>query len=89
MITSVFFLILYGAIVAIISPLFLTPDVSLSANVLTAITNAGSSLAVIYAVIPLTVLSIVGIFVAFLAVEGALFIYKGIRWGYQKLPGVN
>jgi len=87
MITSVFFLILYGALAAVASPLFLFPDVSLSSNITDAISSASSAISVIDVVVPVS--TIIAVFVAFVGVEAALFVYKGIRWSYQKLPGVK
>lgn len=87
MITSVFFLILYAALAGVVSPLLLFPNVSLSSDITSAITSASSAISVIDVVVPVS--TIIAVFVAFVGVEAALFVYKGIRWGYQKLPGVK
>ena len=79
--------ILYGALVAIASPLFLLPDVALPAGMTGSIATAGNYLSILGAIIPLgTILEIVTFFVG---IELSILTYYLIRWVYQKIPGVN
>lgn len=87
MITAFFFLLLFYAIAGIVSPLYALPDVSLSANVLSALTTAGGYISILDVAIPVS--TIIAVFFAFIGLEGGLFIYKTIKWGYTKLPGIN
>jgi hypothetical protein len=87
MITNAILYILYGFIYLITAPIRLFSDVSLPAAINDSISSIGSNLALLNQVIPVsTIITILGIM---LAIESAIFIYKGIRWIYNKIPGVN
>jgi hypothetical protein len=87
MITNAILYILYGFIFLITAAIQLFPDVSLPAAINDTIASVGSNLALLNQVIPVsTIITILGVI---LAIESAIFIYKGIRWIYNKIPGVN
>lgn len=87
MIVSLLLYIIYYFVLFILTPLRLFPDVSLPAGVLSAITTAGTYLALVSQVIPLT--DLLGAFAASIVIENYHFVYKVIKWIYNKIPGVN
>lgn len=87
MITNAILYILYGFVYLITAPVRLFSDVSLPVAINDTISSVGSNLALLNQVIPVsTIITILGVM---LVIEGAIFIYKGIRWIYNKIPGVN
>jgi len=87
MITNAILYILYGFIYLITAPIRLFDDVSLPTDINSTISSVGTNLALLNQVIPVsTIITILGIM---LVIESAIFIYKGIRWIYNKIPGVN
>lgn len=87
MISNLLLSVLYYSLVALVSPLTLLDDYALPASVASALSTAGNYLANVDALIPASTL--LAVLAAFLAVEGGLFLYKGIKWIYNKIPGVN
>ena len=87
MISSLILLLLFGVLVIVTAPLRLLPDVSLPVELTDAITTAGGHISSLNQVIPITtILIVLGIV---LATEGFVFLYKSIKWVYNKIPGVN
>lgn len=87
MITSAILYIIYGFIWAITSPFRLMADVALPANITGAVASASSALAPLAVVLPLV--SLVSVLAIFLSVEGAIAIFKIIKFVYTKIPGVT
>lgn len=78
-----FFLVLY----AFVSPVLLLSDVSGDSDIATGIANANSYLSAIP--FHYILLSIVAT-IAFLTIfEAAYWAYKGVRWLYNKIPGIS
>ncbi|MFA5386756.1 MAG: hypothetical protein WC297_03785 [Candidatus Paceibacterota bacterium] len=87
MITTAILYLLYGVVKAIISPITLLPDVSLSSNVSNAIASASNYLEAVDFILP--VATIIAVFAIILVVEGAILAYKMINWLIRKIPGIN
>ena len=87
MISNAILYILYGFIYLITSPIRLFSDVSLPADINNSISAVSSNLALLNQVIPVG--TIATILATVLFIEAAIFVYKGIRWVYNKIPGVN
>lgn len=79
--------LLYWALYVVIAPITLLPDVSLDSSVTTAIAVASGWLGAINQIMPLATIFMV--FGLVLVVENTHFVYKLIRWVYQKIPGIN
>lgn len=79
---------LFYAFVSLIAGLFSNlADVTLPASIASAISTASGYYASLNAYLPLdTAITIVAFDVIF---EGAYFVYKMIRWAYQKVPMIN
>lgn len=60
-----------------------------TATIASAITSAGSYLAVIYEIVPATTLALLAIFGTMLLIEFYVSTYKLIKWLYTKLPGIT
>ena len=78
-----FFLVLY----AILSPLLLLSDVSDSSNISTSIATANGYLAGIP--FHYFLLSVVATLAFLIVFEAAFWAYKGVRWLYNKIPGIS
>lgn len=87
MISNFLLIILYGAIKVFTAPLQLLPDYTLPDDVASSLSTAGNYLANLDLIVPISTL--LSVLAAFLAVEAGLFTYKGIKWVYNKVPGVN
>lgn len=87
MISSLILILIFGVIVLITAPLRLLADVTLTSSITDSILTAGGFLGSLGQILPvstiLTVLAIVMI------TEGFLFLYKTVRWVYQKVPFIN
>ena len=71
----------------ITAPLLLLPVASLSVNLTATLTQAGNYIALFDIFLPLgTLFAVFGIIIT---IEGGYFAYKGIRWIYNKIPGIN
>ena len=85
----VYFLILIflGIFLVVSSPLLLLPVAVLSVDTTEALSNISGYISYLNVIIPvgelLTLLTLA------MVAEAAYFTYKGIRWIYQKIPGIN
>ncbi len=87
MITDAILIINFFAIKVILSPLTLLPDATLPVDLTDAISTAGTYLAAVSSMLPITTfLLILG---TVLAIESFIFSYKVIMWIIQKIPGIN
>lgn len=87
MITNILLAFLSALLSVALYPLTFLPDVTLPSSIASAISSAGAYIATIDAIFPVSTL--LSVLASFLAVETAIFVYKLIRWTYQKIPGVN
>lgn len=87
MITTAILTIFYNFVYFILSPIRALPDYVLPGGASAAISTAGGYLAGLDEILPVfTILAIVGLI---FVVELAILTYKGIKWIYNKIPGVN
>lgn len=87
MIPYALFSMLFSFVTLFTLPLTILPDVSIPSQIATNIATAGSYIAVLDNIFPVgALLTIIG---AFITVETAYFVYKLIKWGYSKIPGVS
>jgi len=72
---------------ALLSPLLLLPDVSSNSDITAAVSNANGYIAAI----PFHnfILSVIGSLVLLTLFESGYWFYKGIRWLYNKIPGIS
>jgi hypothetical protein len=89
MITYWLCVMIVSVIGAILSPLTVLPDVTLPASVNSGITGIAGFTGGIWSVFPLTLTALVSAVGVIVVVENWVFVYKLIRWVYQKIPGVN
>lgn len=87
MILSFLLYILYIFIWGITAPLRLLPNVSLPANITSAIASANSYLSAIDLIFPTG--AFVTIFDVIIGIEILLFLYKIIMWTIRKIPGIS
>lgn len=87
MIVSFLLFILYNFIVVITSPLRILPDVTLPANIVSAIASANSYLSAIDFIFPTG--SFVTIFATIIGIEVLIMLYKIIMWVLRKIPGIS
>lgn len=87
MIVSFVLYILYNFILVITLPLRILPNVSLSANIATAIASANSYLSAIDFIFP--TVTFIAIFTIIIGIEVLLFLYKIIMWIIRKIPGIS
>jgi hypothetical protein len=79
--------ILIGILALITIPLKLLPMASLSVDLTGTLTQAGNYIALFNIFLPVGMLfTVFGIVVT---VEGGYFTYKGVKWIYNKIPGIN
>jgi len=76
-----------GLLDAVLFPIWHLPDAALPAAMSSALSTAGQFIGVVGQIFPVGTL--LEVFAAMLAIEGAVFAYKAIRWVYQKIPGIN
>jgi len=87
MITSFLLKAFHALVYIMLYPLRLLPDVDLSGSIGSAISTAGGYLSGLNDIIPIsTLIAVIGLI---LAVEGAIFVYKGVNWLIRKIPGIN
>lgn len=87
MISSLILILIFGVIVLITAPLRLLADVTLTSSITDAIATAGGFLGSLGQILPVsTILSVLAIV---MITEGFLFLYKTVRWVYQKVPFIN
>lgn len=78
---------LYFVLGLLVIPLSVLPDVAISPNFATSIDTLKPYYASLGVILPVgTIIAIIAIEVV---VDGAIFVYKGIKWGYQKIPGIS
>ena len=79
--------ILLGILALITIPLKLLPVASLSVDLAGTLTQAGNYLALFDIFLPIgTLFTVFGIVIT---IEGGYFTYKGVKWIYNKIPGIN
>lgn len=87
MIIDAILYVLYGATYILTYPLRLLSDVALPAAMTSALTTASGYLGAINSFFPVdTLIDVLGLL---LAVEGYILLYKGLKWIWNKIPGVN
>ena len=87
MITAALLELVYLFVSAIALIFSSAQDVVLSPNIASAISAVSGSYSALNGIFPIdTLLAIVAFDLTF---ELAYFVYKLIRWGYQKVPGIN
>jgi hypothetical protein len=87
MITTAILYLVIAFIWLVTLPLRLLPNVVLPSNIADSITTAGNYLHIVNAVVPIPTLVVVIVTAAI--IEGAIWIYKLIKWAYTKIPGIN
>lgn len=87
MIGDAFFNLIYVFVLGINSLLASFGEVSQNNNITSAISNLKGYYISLNTIVPIdTILQIVAFALAF---EGFVFLYKLIKWGYQKIPGIT
>jgi len=87
MIFSLGLIILYYFIRGVLTPIRILNDVTLSASISNALDTAGTYLALMDTVIPIsTLLTVLGVIVS---IEVGIFLFKGIMWVIKKIPFIN
>lgn len=87
MIVSFLLFLLYNFIMAITSPLRLLPNVSLPANITSAIASTNSYLSAIDFIFPVSVF--ITVFATIIGIEVLMMLYKIIMWVLRKIPGIS
>jgi hypothetical protein len=87
MITSGLLLIIYYFITALEYPITALPNVSLPANITSAITSANQYLASFNFIFPVS--TFFAIFGLVLGIELAIIIYKIVMWVIKKIPTIS
>lgn len=87
MITTILLNIIYVFVLGITSIISQFGDVTANGAITSSIATISSYAVALNEFIPLTVL--IAIILFELTFETAVFTYRLIRWGYQKVPGVN
>lgn len=87
MITYAFILLLYGILLVIVGLLLNTADVSATSSIATAIQAASGYLSSVP--FPLFLLSLLATLSFLVVFEAFYWGYKGVRWVYNKIPGIN
>ena len=80
---------LIGVLGGVLSPLSLFPVATLPTGLSTALSSIGSITSVINLVLPGFTNNLFIVVSAYVAVEVAIFAYKGVKWIYNKIPGVQ
>lgn len=87
MITDFLINVLYSVVLGLAQFLGQWGDVSADNNLTEAIVNARSVYVSLEPILPIVV--ILAVFAFDLAFEGIWALYKLIRWGYKKIPGID
>ena len=87
MITYAVILFLQGILFVVTAPFLLLTDVSTSSDIAAGIGQINGYITAIP--FGLTIASILGTLVFLTVFEGFYWAYKGIRWVYNKIPGIN
>lgn len=69
--------------------LFAFGDISANSSVVSAISTAQGYLHVAYNVLPSTTTAVIACFGVLIAFEISLTVYRLIKWGYSKIPGIT
>jgi hypothetical protein len=87
MITSFLLKAFHALVYIMLYPLRLLPDVDLTGSIGSAITTTGGYISGLDSIMPIaTIISAIGLV---LAIEGAIFTYKGVNWLIRKIPGID
>lgn len=87
MIVNILLKILYETIWVLIYPIRILSDVSLSGDLISAISTANTYISAIDFVFPVTTfLAILGLV---LTIEGLIILYKSIMWLIRKIPTIS
>jgi len=89
MITSGILILLLGFLGILLSPFYLLPDVSLPANVVSAISSSNGLIASIYLIAPYTITALLAVLVLVIIIEGFIMGWKVINWILHKIPGIS
>lgn len=89
MIAYWFYYFISGVVIGATVPFTRLPDVSLPLWFASALFAAGNYISIAHQIMPLFVDAMFAVLVFILIVEGAIWTYKLIKWGYQKIPGIN
>lgn len=89
MIGYLLILFLIWAVSLILSLMQGLPDASLPPNLTQFLSMATQALSSFHHILPYTMDALLAILVLLIGIEVALWVYKGIRWIYQKIPGIN
>lgn len=89
MIITLFLYLLYAVVVLITSPLRLFADVSMPVWISNAFTSVNGYLSSGYAWLPYTLNALLLTWGVYVAIELAIFSYKGIMWLIKKIPFIN
>ncbi len=89
MVTTLFLYAIYGIVFLISAPIQLLPDVAPLTWFSSTLTFISSQFSFAYGWLPNFVTAMLLTWGIYLAVEAGIFLYKGIRWIYQKFPGVT
>lgn len=84
MITNTFLNIIYWLLDLLVSPIKALANVSLNSNFSNALTNSAQFLATLNKFLPIG--TILQVFIAILAIEGGIVVYKLIMWALKRLP---
>lgn len=87
MIAYFFMLFIIWIVGVFTGPLLLFPDVAIPSGLLASIATAGTYVSGFGFILPLDALF--STLAAYLAIEAGIFAYKGVRWIYQKFPGIS
>jgi len=64
-------------------------DVTANTGLVASVSTASGYMALIYGILPLSTIAILGSLAILLVFEIGLGVYKVVKWGYSKIPGVN
>lgn len=87
MIITLILNIIYVFVLGIVLVISSFGDVSQNSEITNALTNISQYVIALDGLFPVTTL--IAIIAFDLAFELAVFIYKLVRWGYQKVPGIS
>ena len=73
----------------IIWPITSLPDVVLPLDLASSITTAGGFISTLYGFAPHATTALGAVISAYIIFELAIWVYKMIKWVYQKIPGIN
>lgn len=89
MITNVLLIIVYAFLRIISSPLLLLDDVTIASSLLGIMSKINGYFSIGYSLFPNSLTTILTTWGLYISIEIIIFVYKGIRWVYSKIPGVT